>query len=182
VFVPLRRAVQILCDLCDALSAIHKVGVVHRDVKPDNLFLTSDGLVKLMDFGVARSFGDAQRGRPSQPVLLASEGRARTVAQGSPHYMSPEHSSTFEHLAPAADQYALGVVAFELLTRRLPFDAQAVPELLGLHALAPVPPLSLTDPRGERLEAVVHRMMAKTVDERFPTCRLAADALRAAAR
>ena len=97
--------------------------------------------------------------------------------------MAPEHSSTFEHLAPAADQYALGVVTFELLTGRLPFHADTVPELLGLHALAPVPALVLEDAElGKRLERVVHRMLAKTVDARFATCRSAADALRAALR
>jgi serine/threonine-protein kinase len=97
--------------------------------------------------------------------------------------MAPEHSSTFEHLAPAADQYALGVVAFELLAGNLPFDAATVPELLGLHALAPVPSIRIADdPRAERLQAAVHRMMAKTVDARFPTCRSAAEALRAALR
>ncbi len=176
------EAVEVIAQACEGLQFAHDHGIVHRDVKPDNLFVTSEGVVKLMDFGVARSFGEANRGRPSQPVLVPPDGRARPVAQGSPHYMSPEHSSTFEHLAPAADQYALGVVAFELLAGRLPFDAATVPELLGLHALAPIPPLASSDPRGARLEEVVHRMMAKTVDGRFPTCHLAAEGLRAALR
>lgn len=181
--VSVEEAVEMVAQACEGLQFAHDHGVVHRDVKPDNLFVTSDGVVKLMDFGVARSFNDAQRARPSQPVVVSGESRTKTVAQGSPHYMAPEHSSTFEHLAPAADQYALGVVAFELLARRLPFDAGTVPELLGLHALAPIPSLDLAgDPRAERLQAVVHRMMAKTVEARFPTCRSAAEALRAALR
>ncbi len=181
--VSVEEAVAFVAQACEGLQFAHDHGVVHRDVKPDNLFVTSEGVVKLMDFGVARSFNDAQRARPSQPIILANDGRGKPSAQGSPHYMAPEHSSTFEHLAPAADQYAMGVVAFELLARRLPFDAPTVPELLGLHALAPVPSLEIAeDPRAERLQAVVHRMMAKTVEARFPTCRTAAEALRAALR
>ena len=177
------EAVGIVAQACEGLQFAHDHGVVHRDVKPDNLFLTSEGVLKLMDFGVARSFNDGQRARPSQPVIVANEARPKAPAQGSPHYMAPEHSSTFEHLAPAADQYALGVVAFELLAGRLPFDAATVPELLGLHALAPIPPLQLADDsRTGRLQVAVHRMLAKTVDGRFPTCRSAADALRAALR
>ena len=75
------------------------------------------------------------------------------------------------------------MVAFELLTGRLPFDARTVPEVLGLHALAPVPPLHLENgDLSQRLEPVVQRMMAKTVDARFATCRNAAEALRAALR
>ena len=176
------EAVNIIAQACEGLQFAHDHGIVHRDVKPDNLFVTSDGVVKLTDFGVARSFNDAPRNHASQPVLV-SEPKGRASAQGSPHYMAPEHSSTFEHLAPAADQYALGVVTFELLTGRLPFHADTVPELLGLHALAPVPALVLEDAElGKRLERVVHRMLAKTVDARFATCRSAADALRAALR
>lgn len=177
------EAVEVIAQACEGLQFAHDHGIVHRDVKPDNLFITSDGVVKLMDFGVARSFNDAPRNHPSQPVLVPAEPRGRIAAQGSPHYMAPEHSSTFEHLAPAADQYALGVVAFELLTGKLPFEARTVPEVLGLHALAPVPPLDLPNADvAQRLEPVVQRMMAKTVDARFATCRSAAEALRAALR
>ena len=172
------QAIDIISQACEGLQFAHDHGIVHRDVKPDNLFITSNNVVKLMDFGVARSFNDAPRPRPSQPVMVAERVRAPSPAHGSPHYMAPEHSSTFEHLAPAADQYALGVVAFELLARRLPFDAATVPEILGLHGFAPLPPLGLADDAlSQRLHAVLQRMLGKTVDERFSTCKGAAAAL-----
>jgi serine/threonine-protein kinase len=108
------------------LAAAHAAGIVHRDVKPENLFVTSDGLLKLMDFGIAR-VGAGQR--------LTAAG----LLLGTPLYMAPEQINSFGNAGPAADLYALGVVAFELLVGRPPFQGQEMMATLSQHLYEPPP-------------------------------------------
>src|SRR5690606_34375200 len=111
------------------LSAAHEKGVVHRDLKPDNLFVTPNGHVKVLDFGIAKLRGE-----------IATPGDAtRTGALlGTPHYMSPEQALA-RQVDARADLYAVGVIAFEAATGRRPFEADSLFELLRLHVERPAP-------------------------------------------
>ncbi|MBL9037229.1 MAG: serine/threonine protein kinase [Archangium sp.] len=149
------------------LHAAHQRGVIHRDVKPDNLFLTTEGVVKVMDFGIAK--GQRVSGLSRVGML-----------GGTPQYMSPDQFSNFAEVTPASDLYALGVVAFELLTGKLPFDHPEVLPLLMLHVNAPIPRLQpLNSDVPAVLEDIVLRLLAKTPAERYATGQQLHDALAA---
>jgi eukaryotic-like serine/threonine-protein kinase len=117
-----------LIQACAGLAAAHQRGVVHRDIKPENLFLTDDGIVKITDFGIARL--------TAAPSITLSG-----MLWGTPRYMAPEQVNDFSSVGPPADLYSLGVVAFELLTHRLPFDHADLNQLLILQLTAEPPRL-----------------------------------------
>lgn len=166
---PLAMALDLVCQAAEGLFIAHQQGVVHRDVKSANLFLTDQGRVKVMDFGLAAS----QQGEGAQ--RMTHEG---TVA-GSPAYMAPEQGSSLDRATPQSDQYSLGVVAYELLTGALPFEHPELLPLLRLHAEAPVPPLRGRDPSiPAAVEAAVLRALQKAPSARHPDCRAFAQALR----
>ena len=153
------RAVKLAAGAAEGLAAAHAAGVVHRDVKPENIFLVhaADGSegVKLLDFGFAWMPGDEVGDR------LRGEG---TVV-GTPEYMAPEQAQG----APAhgtADVYSLGIVLYEMLAGRVPFVG-AYPEIAHLHAERPPPSLGVS--LSPELTAVVARALAKDAAARFPT-------------
>lgn len=165
------RAVHICTQVCKALEEAHRHGIVHRDIKPDNIFLQDlageKDFAKILDFGLAKFVtGSYERGQLTRPGFVV----------GSPEYMAPEQAAGSE-VGPTADIYALGVVLYELLTGRLPFNAQSTADLLRQHILEPpqrIIGLPGTEGVPPALEGVVMRCLAKDPDERPPT----ADALR----
>jgi tRNA A-37 threonylcarbamoyl transferase component Bud32 len=162
-----RRAAMVVHDLARALAYAHKLGVVHRDVKPANVILDPEGRPHLTDFGLAyrQDAGD----RPTQDGVVI----------GTPHYLAPElvlgrRSGT----EPAGDQYSLGVVLYELLCGRPPFNG--VPQAVLYQAVhsRPVPPHQPRPDVPRALEAICLRAMARRPEDRYPTCEALADDLR----
>jgi pentatricopeptide repeat protein len=128
--LPIAEAVRILRDVVDALAEAHSSGVVHRDIKPDNVMLRGRHAL-VTDFGVAKAISEAT-GRQK----LTTEG----VALGTPAYMSPEQAAADKHIDHRADIYAVGAVAYELLTGRPPFTGTTPQEVLASHVTqAPEP-------------------------------------------
>ncbi len=169
------RAVCITQQAARALHAAHDVGVVHRDVKPENLFLTRQGgseFVKVLDFGVAkllRPIGD-----------LPKVGTKAGIVVGTPEYMAPEQAMGTGTDA-RVDVYALGLVLYELLCGEQPFKGDTFGKLVLEITQSAVPPLPAATPAGERLppglSAVVLRCLEKHPDDRFPSAAALADAL-----
>lgn len=144
--------VELACAITAALAAVHAEGIVHRDVKPGNVFLCADGTVKLIDFGIARVVGDG--------TLTALGDVIGTV-----RYASPEQCLG-RAVGPAADLYALGVVLFLLLTGRAPFVGSP-DEVLVAHATQAPPRVSDLAPEVPAvLEELVMRLLAKHPDDR----------------
>jgi tRNA A-37 threonylcarbamoyl transferase component Bud32 len=174
------RALMILDTVANALDAAHARGVVHRDLKPDNIVLSSATPPKVfvLDFGIAKLISTANAGEQTGPGTLTGQG----TWLGTPGYMAPEQWSV-DGAGPASDRYALGVIAFELLSGALPFSASSVPGMMEQHFRAEVPALSARGAVGlpPALDKVLARALAKEPEARFPTARAFVDALRAAA-
>jgi len=155
---PVAEAMAIAAAVAEALAAAHALGIVHRDVKPNNIRIARDGSVRLLDFGLARGVG----------IDMATLTRTGVVV-GTPGYMSPEQ---FQAIAvdERTDIYSLGVVLFEMLTGSLPFTAQTPMALAMKHLMDPPPlPRSLRSELPVWAEKVVLRCLDKDPARRFPT-------------
>jgi serine/threonine-protein kinase len=150
------NAITILYQVCDALEAAHAVGVLHRDLKLDNVFLVDESghRIKLLDWGIAKII--------AQQVSTTREG---TLA-GTPQYVSPEQARGLT-LTPKSDVYSLGVMAYQLFLEALPFDGDSAVEVLAMHLhAAPPPPRELWPDIPRPLEALLLAMLAKQPDDR----------------
>lgn len=154
-------AVPIALQVAEALEYAHARGIVHRDVKPDNIYVLPDGRVKLMDFGVAHILSEG---------ALTQTG---TVV-GSPAYMSPEQISGLP-LSGGSDVFSLGVTLAEMLTGHKPFDAPSIPAVMNRILHRP-PQVDGVQPRG--LRKVVEKALAKVQASRYPNASAFAEALR----
>jgi serine/threonine-protein kinase len=168
--LPVAEGLDYLVQACAGLGAAHDLGIVHRDIKPANLFVTRDGTVKVMDFGIAKV--------QSAPGLTATG-----VIAGTPAYMSPEQINDFSGVGAASDLYALGAVAYEMFTGRVPFTHPEVMTLLMMHLKdAPAPPSTLRPGIPPELERIVLKLLDKRPERRFATCRELAAELTAVRR
>src|SRR5690606_702523 len=171
--LPVGGAVMLMCEVLDALAAAHSSGVVHRDLKPDNIFVTAQGRPKVLDFGIAKL----------RPELGAGSDATRTGSiLGTPHYMSPEQAQG-SAVDQRSDLYSLGVILFERLTGSRPFDAPTLYGLLDQHVKQPPPPPSSR--RHDLLPAfdqVVYRALAKQPEQRFQSAAEMKQALELASR
>ncbi len=145
-------ALRIIRDIANALDFAHRQGVVHRDVKPENILLRNDGTCVLSDFGIAHAIEGAQTG-------LTREG----TSVGTPHYMSPEQLRG-EHVDARADIYSLGVVLFQLLTGELPYQGTDGWAIGMQHIGAPIPHLP---PHLDNLQTFLDSLLAKNPDNRL---------------
>ncbi len=165
--LPVRQALELALAIADGLSFAHQHGIVHRDVKPQNVLLSSEGEVKVTDFGIARS-------------LHVDHGVTQTgTVLGTGEYLSPEQASG-KQVSPATDVYSLGVVLWELLAGDVPFVGENFVAVALRHVNEPPPHLRerRTDV-SPRLDAAVQRALAKDPASRFPSMAAFAKELRA---
>jgi serine/threonine protein kinase len=164
--LPLDLVQLVLTQIGQALGYAHARGVVHRDIKPGNILIDADGCAIVTDFGIARATG-------------LSGLTATGASVGTPYYMSPEQCSRGE-VTGLADQYALGVVAYQMIAGTLPFLGQDAAEVMQAHLLDPPPDLLAARPDCLPVIAgVVMRMLAKKAVDRWPTLDEAISALQA---
>lgn len=167
--LPAEEALRIVEPVLDALQHAHEHGLVHRDVKPDNILLESaTGRPLLVDFGIVKYLDG--------PAHLTEAG----FIVGTPLYMSPEQALGSQSVDARSDIYGMGAVLFQLLTGAPPFEGTDSQEIVGRHIREPVPSASLSrDDVPPWISAIVLRCMAKHPDDRYPTARAVLDAIRA---
>jgi serine/threonine-protein kinase len=166
--LPEAEAIDYVLQACEALAEAHALGIVHRDLKPSNLFLVEepDGriLLKVLDFGISKTTGLALAG--SSDVALT----APAAIMGSPLYMSPEQIRSAKDVDVRTDVWALGVILFELLTNKTPFDADSTLALLAvISADAPQPLRRYRPDADAQIESIIARCLEKDVNKRIPS-------------
>lgn len=162
--LPVNRALDLATQAAAAVAHAHRAGIVHRDLKPQNILVTADGQVKVADFGIARA-------------MSAASATETGVILGTAHYLSPEQAAG-QPATPASDVYTLGVVLYEMLTGRPPFDADSPVGVALKHLHETPPPIQQLNPRvPASVAVVVHRAMAKDPTQRHADAGALAGAL-----
>jgi len=153
--MPTRAAVGIARQICRGLHAAHEQGIIHRDIKPQNVLIDAKGEVKLMDFGVARL--------AEAPEEMTQAG----LIVGTPHYMSPEQVQG-KTLDARTDVYAMGVLLYELLVGKRPFESSSLTGILTAHITEkPKPPIGVRPDIGNEINAIVLRCLEKDAAARY---------------
>ncbi|MFY9224284.1 MAG: protein kinase [Blastocatellia bacterium] len=156
----LKDTIRIMLQVCDALDAAHKSNIIHKDLKPDNIFIhIKDGVeqVKVLDFGIAEIVG-----------RVVNE-QDQSLLAGTPHYMSPEQYQN-DPVSPATDIYSLGIILFEMLTGQLPFDEISPVSLALRHLSSPPPKVTSLMPKVPiEFEEIVNKALAKQPEKRYQT-------------
>ncbi len=167
------RSFNILFQILSVLDAAHGHGIVHRDVKPENIMIEMDNrgqeTIKIVDFGIAKV---------QDTDVLNSGATIDGVSIGTPSYMSPEQAAGERNLDHRADIYAAGIVAYELFSGAPPFVGQTVVETMIMQLTRPPEPFAAELQIAPELEAIIFKALAKKPDERFQTAQLLLDALR----
>ena len=160
--LPIARTIEIALAICDGVAAAHDAGVLHRDLKPDNVAIAGDGRVVVMDFGIASGLG---------------ESKERGLVVGTPGYMSPEQAEGISDLDGRTDQYAIGTMIFEMLTGELPFPGPALMPIVRRTVEPPPDPRTLRPETPDALAKITMRCLARAREDRFVDVRAVAEEL-----
>lgn len=161
---PTSKSVDIICQVCDALDYAHRNGVIHRDIKPANIMMLNQGVIKVMDFGIAR---------------MTAGTKTRTgIVKGTPYYMSPEQARG-ERLAGTSDIFSLGVVFYQLLTGKLPFDGENMAAIMyQITSVDPDPPTKLNPNIDSATLDILRRALEKNPANRYASAKEMGDQMR----
>jgi len=153
--LPVDVAVDLGIQICAGIGLAHRAGLVHADVKPQNVLLTSNRQAKVTDFGIAQAFSDT------------SSSERQSVVWGSPHYFAPEQARG-EKPSPASDVYSIGIVIFEMLTGQLPYSGNSQQELAMAHIRDDIPRVTEVNPAvPEELSRIIYKVMSKEPAGRY---------------
>jgi serine/threonine-protein kinase len=167
--LPEAVAIDFAAQICSGLAYAHRQGLLHRDVKPANVLVTKDDVVKISDFGIARAVS-------TQTMSMTQAG----IVMGSVYYISPEQAQGHE-LHETSDLYSLGIVLYQMLTGKLPFAGESPIAVALKHVSSPVPSVDAEEPSiSPAVAAIVRKLMQKDPAARFPSALAVATALREA--
>ncbi len=153
-------AIDVGIQVAEALEHAHERGLIHRDVKPKNIMITKEGVVKLADMGLARAMSDVE-------AAEAEAGRAF----GTPYYISPEQIRGEKDIGPPADIYSLGVTLYHMVTGNVPFEGKNPSSVMHKHLKSDLIPPDHVNPKlGAGISEVIEMMMAKKVKDRYQNC------------
>lgn len=158
---PLPQALTLILQAADGLAFAHEKGIIHRDIKPANLFLTQQGQLRILDFGLATLKRSAREAQASREGHLTSPG----ALMGTIDFMAPEQAEDAANVDGRADVYSLGCTLFFLLSGKIPFQESTLPQRLIAHRETPVPPL-VQLPHSEKVNSLIRWMMAKKPQDR----------------
>lgn len=160
----IRKTVDIVCQVCDALDYAHKNGIIHRDIKPANIMVLKQGVIKVMDFGIARA---------------ATGTKTRTgIIKGTPYYMSPEQTKG-EKLTGSSDIFSLGVVFYQLLTGKLPFDGDNMAAIMyQITSVEAKPPTQLNPKIDKATLDILRKSLEKDPARRYSSAKEMGDHMR----
>ncbi|WP_372368352.1 protein kinase [Candidatus Uabimicrobium sp. HlEnr_7] len=161
---PFRRKLVILIQVLEAVHSAHREGIIHRDLKPDNIMVTNEGKALVMDFGIARDQGDNQSTKLTKTGMLV----------GTPLYMSPEQINS-EKTTAKSDIYTLGVIMYEVITGKVPFDGNLSKIMWQIAHSDPVHPREISDSVPKNLATICLKAMIKEKEERYTTARTMAN-------
>lgn len=154
------EAIDIAIQVAEALEHAHDRGLIHRDVKPKNIMITREGVVKLADMGLARAMSDVE-------AAEAEAGRAF----GTPYYISPEQIRGEKNIGPPADIYSLGVTLYHMVTGSVPFEGKNPSSVMHKHLKSELVPPDHVNPKlSAGISEVIEMMMAKRVSDRYQNC------------
>lgn len=154
--LPVAHTLTLAIQICAGIGYAHRAGLIHCDVKPQNVLVTRDDRVKVADFGIARALSQASM-------------QTGSLLWGTPHYFAPEQAAG-EPATPASDVYAIGIILFEMLTGRLPFEADTLPALALKHLHEPPPLVTTLNPSvPAQLEQIINKVLAKEPAGRYRT-------------
>lgn len=154
-----KEAIEIILQVAQALSHAHRRGLIHRDIKPGNIILTPEGIVKLADLGLARETTDKEAAK-----------KERGLTMGTPFYLSPEQIFGDEHIDGRADLYALGATLYHIVTGQAPFPYSGVEDVLDAHLQEDLtPPDALNEELSSGFSEVVEYLMEKKRGRRYPS-------------
>jgi serine/threonine-protein kinase len=163
-YLPVKMAVDYACQIAHALEHAHRHGIIHRDVKPHNILITDDGRVKVTDFGIAQA-------------VTAATVTYNGAILGSVHYFSPEQASG-GHTGEKSDLYSLGVVLYEMLTGRVPYNGDSPVSIAVKHIQEPFPdPMEVNEDIPVSVQQIISRAVEKDPDKRYLSAREMSEAL-----
>ncbi|MGQ0735529.1 MAG: protein kinase domain-containing protein [Acidobacteriota bacterium] len=171
--LPLRRAIELALQVADALAKVHERGVIHRDLKPDNILVAGDGYAKIIDFGVAKLVDPVARAGLADAATM-SEGHLRTadgVVLGTMGYMSPEQVRG-AHIDARSDIFSFGALLYEMVAGTAPFRRGSPAEIMSAILTAPAAPVRIDDPQVEPdLQRILRKCLVKDAGGRYQSMR-----------